>query len=120
MSQATSVFDTFVRLFPDLVREAATSPLGVIALIVLVLSLVIMVLFRRGQAYTLVAFLAFLASLTALGWQMARAYPEVERENRELTVGPQLYELSQDTNSVVFKKDVVFFSFEFEVIPGFS
>jgi len=30
-----------------------------------------------------------------------------------------LYDLAKPP-SVVFKKDVVFFSFEFEVIPGFS
>lgn len=97
MASNRGIIETFVRLFPDLVREAASSPLGIIALIVLVASLVIMVLFRRGHGLTLIAFLAFLVSITILGLQMAKVYPEVERENRELVVGPQAYDLSQDT-----------------------
>jgi hypothetical protein len=83
-----AVLQKFVELFPDLIREAAKSPLGVISLIVLVISLVTMVLFRRGDRTTLIAFLLFLVSLLALAFKVMAVYPAVEEAHRERTVGP--------------------------------
>ncbi|MEY2487736.1 MAG: hypothetical protein QOH39_3384 [Verrucomicrobiota bacterium] len=83
----------FVELFPDLIREASKSPLGVLSLIVLVISLVTMVLFRRAGGMTLIAFVLFLGSLLALAFRMMSVYPAVEQEHRERTVGPGRVEL---------------------------
>ncbi|WP_343894400.1 hypothetical protein [Craurococcus roseus] len=86
-------FETFVRLFPEIIKAAAASPLGVISLIVLCASLVIMAVFRRhGGPIALIAFLAFIASLTFFGWRLTEATRTLQ-ENA-LVISPNSYSLS--------------------------
>src|SRR5947209_4718726 len=78
----------FVELFPDLIREAAKSPLGVVSLIVLLISLVTLAFFPRGDRRKLIGFILFLISLVALAFKVMAVYPAVEQEHRERTIGP--------------------------------
>ena len=98
MEAGENYLSTFVKLFPDLIEAAAKEPLGIIALIVLILSLVIMVLFKgSGRHFTLIAFLAFLGSLTFISYQMVTLYPSVKKQNEEFVIGPELYDLQGPT-----------------------
>jgi hypothetical protein len=89
--------ETFIRLFPKVIRAVADNPLGVVALIVLVISLVTMVLFYGKRKGVLAAFVIFVVALTVLAFRVIAVYPEVKRTNAEQDFGPQSYNLETDT-----------------------
>jgi hypothetical protein len=95
-------FNLFVKLFPEIIRESSTSPIALIALICLVVSLVVLLLFgKEGGIYKLIAFSLFIVSLVFLGNQVLIAYEAVRHKNPAESDLPKAL-LAQISGSVTF------------------
>lgn len=81
----------FIRLFPEIIKTAAASPLGIIALIVLCVSIVIVIIFGKDTngAIRLAAFALMIGSTTFFGWIVVKTSANIihDEEVRNTVTG---------------------------------